>query len=100
MLRYLTAGESHGPVLTAILDGIPAGLALSEADIAADMARRQTGYGSGGRMSIEKDRARLTGGVMNGFTTGGPIGILIENRDWKNWREKDITPFTVPRPGH
>jgi chorismate synthase len=87
-------------VLTAILEGMPAGLALSEEDIALDMARRQQGYGSGGRMSIEKDRARITGGVMNGQTTGGPISILIENRDWKNWREKDIAPFTVPRPGH
>lgn len=87
-------------MLTAILEGMPAGLPLSENDIALDMARRQEGYGRGGRMSIEKDHARITGGLMAGLTTGGPLGLLIENRDWKNWREKDITPFTVPRPGH
>src|SRR5512143_3930788 len=100
MIRFLTSGESHGPLLTAIVDGVPAGLALSEDDLAIDMARRQTGYGRGGRMSIEKDRARITGGVMAGLTTGGPIGLVVENRDWKNWQEKDIPPFTVPRPGH
>jgi chorismate synthase len=100
MLRYLTAGESHGPELTAILEGMPAGLPLTEDDIALDLARRQVGYGRGGRMSIEQDRARITGGVMNGLTTGGPISMIVANRDWKNWREKDIDPFTVPRPGH
>ncbi len=100
MLRYLTAGESHGPELTAILEGMPAGLPLTEEDIALDLARRQTGYGRGGRMSIEQDRARITGGVMNGLTTGGPISMIVANRDWKNWAEKDIDPFTVPRPGH
>jgi len=100
MLRFLTSGESHGPLLTAIVDGIPAGLPLCEDDLNVDMARRQQGYGRGGRMSIEKDRARITGGVMAGLTTGGPVGLLVENRDWQNWREKDIPPFTVPRPGH
>lgn len=100
MLRFLTAGESHGPQLTAILEGMIAGLPLTEDDLAHDLARRQVGYGSGGRMSIEKDHARITGGVMNGLTTGGPIALVIENRDWKNWRDKDITPFTIPRPGH
>ncbi len=100
MLRFLTAGESHGPRLTAILDGMVAGLPLSEEDIAVDMARRQTGYGAGGRMAIEHDHARLSGGVMNGKTTGGPIALTIDNQDWKNWRDKDITPFTTPRPGH
>lgn len=100
MLRFLTAGESHGPVLTGILEGMPAGLLLSSEDIDRDMMRRQEGYGSGGRMQIEHDHARVTGGVMNGCTTGGPISLLIENRDWKNWAEKDIPPMTTPRPGH
>ncbi len=100
MLRFLTAGESHGPQLTAILEGMIAGLPLSEDDLLDDLARRQTGYGRGGRMQIEHDRARITAGVMNGHTTGGPIALVIENRDWRNWREKDIEPFTVPRPGH
>lgn len=100
MLRFLTAGESHGPLLTAILEGMPAGLPLAPDDLERDMARRQQGYGSGGRMQIERDRARVTGGVMNGLTTGGPISLLIENRDWKNWAERDITPMTTPRPGH
>ncbi len=100
MLRFLTAGESHGPGLTAIIEGMPAGLPLSEDDLALDMARRQQGYGKGGRMSIEKDHARITSGVMGGLTTGGPIALFIENRDWKNWREKDIAPYTAPRPGH
>jgi chorismate synthase len=100
MLRFLTAGESHGPVLTGILEGLPAGLPLSSDDIDHDLLRRQAGYGSGGRMQIERDHARITGGVMNGHTTGGPISFEIENRDWKNWAEKDITPMTTPRPGH
>ncbi len=100
MLRFLTAGESHGPLLTAILEGMPAGLPLAPDDLERDMARRQQGYGGGGRMQIERDRARVTGGVMNGLTTGGPISLLIENRDWKNWAERDITPMTTPRPGH
>jgi len=99
-LRYLTAGESHGPTLTAILEGIPAGLPLTSADLDGDLARRQTGYGSGGRMQIERDHARITSGVANGFTTGAPLALTVENRDYKNWREKDIEPITVPRPGH
>lgn len=100
MLRFLTAGESHGPQLTAILEGMVAGLPLSEHDLLDDLARRQTGYGRGARMAIERDRARITAGVMNGLTTGGPVALILENRDWRNWREKDIPPFTVPRPGH
>ncbi len=100
MLRFLTAGESHGPALTGILEGMPAGVPLTPADLNRDLARRQTGYGSGGRMQIERDRARITGGVMNGRTTGGPIALVIENRDWKNWAERDIPPMTTPRPGH
>ncbi len=77
-----------------------AGLLLSEDALLDDLARRQTGYGRGARMQIEHDRVRLTAGVMDGLTTGGPIALTIENRDWRNWREKDIAPFTVPRPGH
>lgn len=100
MLRFLTAGESHGPMLTAILEGLPAGLPLSQADIDTDLARRQKGYGSGGRMQIERDHVRITSGVMNGQTTGGPIALIVENRDFKNWKDRDITPITTPRPGH
>jgi chorismate synthase len=100
MLRFLTAGESHGPGLTAILEGMPAGLPLSAADMAADLARRQTSYGAGGRMKIEQDTARILGGVMAGQTTGAPIALLIENRDFAKWREREIPPMTTPRPGH
>ena len=99
-LRFLTAGESHGPELTAILEGMIAGLPLAPDDLAPDLARRQTGYGRGGRMQIEQARARITAGVMGGVTTGGPIALTVENRDWRNWRDKDVEPFTVPRPGH
>lgn len=100
MIRFLTAGESHGPMLTAILEGMPAGLPLSAEDINAQLRRRQQGYGSGGRMQIEKDGIRITSGVMNGYTTGGPIALMVENRDFKNWQERDIEPMTTPRPGH
>ncbi len=100
MLRFLTAGESHGPALTAILEGMPAGLPLSADDLAADLARRQTSYGAGGRMKIEQDTARILGGVMAGQTTGAPIALLIENRDFIKWRERAIEPMTTPRPGH
>ncbi|PJF44869.1 MAG: chorismate synthase [Phototrophicales bacterium] len=99
-LRFLSAGESHGPLLTAILEGMPAGLAITPEYIAHELARRQSGYGAGGRMNIERDTARITGGWMNGKTTGGPISLIVENRDWKNWAERDITPMTTPRPGH
>jgi chorismate synthase len=100
MIRFLTAGESHGPALTGILEGMPAGLPLTPDDINHELARRQSGYGSGGRMQIEHDQVWITGGVMAGHTTGGPISLLIANRDWKNWAEKDIPPMTTPRPGH
>lgn len=100
MIRYLTAGESHGPELTGILEGMPAGLALAPDDINPDLTRRQQGYGSGGRMQIEKDEVRFTGGIMAGMTTGAPISLTIANRDWKNWADKDIAPMTTPRPGH
>jgi len=100
MLRFLTAGESHGPGLTAIIEGIPAGLPLVKDEISLQLRRRQKGYGSGGRMQIERDSVNLTGGVLNGRTTGAPVAMQIENRDWANWRERDIPPMTVPRPGH
>jgi chorismate synthase len=100
MLRFLTAGESHGPSLTAILEGMPAGLPLSGEHIDRELARRQQGYGSGGRMKIERDHARITSGVMAGRTTGGPIAFTVENLDYAKWRDQDIEPMTIPRPGH
>ena len=100
MLRFLTAGESHGPALTAILEGIPAGLPLDGEEINVQLQRRQIGFGSGGRMRIEQDRVRLRGGVLNGQTTGAPIAMEIENRDFANWRDREIRPMTIPRPGH
>lgn len=100
MIRFLTAGESHGPMLTAILEGMPAGLPLTNEDIDVELERRQQGYGAGGRMHIERDTVKITSGVMNGITTGGPIALVVENRDFKNWKEKDIPPMTTPRPGH
>jgi len=101
MLRYLTAGESHGPALTGILEGMVAGLALDQVRIDRDLRRRQGGYGRSGRQVIEKDHAELLGGVTRELvTTGGPIAIQIENRDWKNWKEKTPARMTVPRPGH
>lgn len=100
MLRFLTAGESHGPELTAIIEGIPAGLPLTPADIDHDLARRQIGYGSGGRMTIESDVVRITSGVATGVTTGGPIALTVVNKDWANWDGKEVKPITRPRPGH
>ncbi len=100
MLRFLTAGESHGPSLTAILEGMPAGVPLTSAFIDRDLARRQHGYGSGGRMKIERDHAQLTGGVVAGKTTGGPISFIVENLDYAKWRDRDIEAMTIPRPGH
>jgi chorismate synthase len=99
-LRFLTAGESHGPALTAILDGIPAGLPLDASIIDPELARRQKGYGSGGRMKIEKDAIRILGGVMAGETTGAPIAMLVENADHIKWQGKAVDPMTAPRPGH
>jgi len=108
-LRYLTAGESHGPGLTAIVEGLPANLELSEADINRHLARRQEGYGRGGRMIIEKDQVSFLSGVRWGKTLGSPITLSIRNRDWENW-EKTMSPrledrqdglaVTHPRPGH
>ena len=100
MLRFLTAGESHGPELTAVLEGLPAGLTLDMDELNRQMARRQLGYGSGGRMKIEKDAVRISAGYMNHQTTGGPIALHLTNRDFAKWRDRDIAPITVPRPGH
>ena len=100
MLRFLTAGESHGPSLTAILDGIPAGLKLNASIIDLELARRQKGFGSGGRMKIEKDAVQILGGVMAGETTGAPIALLVQNADHAKWKGRAVEPMTAPRPGH
>jgi chorismate synthase len=99
-LRFLTAGESHGPSLTAILDGMPAGLPLTASIIDRELARRQKGYGSGARMKIEKDSVQMLGGVMVGKTTGAPIALLVQNVDHVKWKGKAVEPMTSPRPGH
>ena len=99
-LRYLTAGESHGPALMAILDGIPAGLQLDGAIIDLELARRQKGFGSGGRMKIEEDKVKILSGIMMGETIGAPIAMLVENADHFKWKGKPIDPMTTPRPGH
>lgn len=99
-LHFLTAGESHGPSLTAILDGMPAGLPVTPEVINKELARRQKGYGSGGRMKIEKDTVQILGGVMAGETTGAPIALLVQNDDHIKWKGKAIEPMTAPRPGH
>lgn len=114
MLRYLTAGESHGPALMGILEGMPAGVPVRIERVNAELARRQGGYGRGARMRIERDEAEILAGVRHGLTLGSPIGILIRNRDWENWRgvmgaepagapgEHGLPPraLTRPRPGH
>ena len=99
-LRFMTAGESHGPALVAILEGIPAGLNLPLEIIDRELRRRQRGFGAGPRMKIESDRVRILGGVMAGQTTGAPLAFLIENRDHGKWRGQAVAPFTIPRPGH
>ncbi len=109
MLRYLTAGESHGPQLTAIIEGFPAGLAIAEEMINHDLARRQGGYGRGGRMQIERDTVSILSGVRWGETLGSPVTLAIMNRDWENWRDKmsvleagkdEKIRVTRSRPGH
>ena len=110
MLRYLTAGESHGPAITAILEGLPAGLPVSAEEINIDLKRRQGGYGRGRRMQIETDTIEITGGVRHGKTMGGPLSLRVENQDWKNWADvMAVEPVdhpitrrrvTKPRPGH
>src|SRR3990167_3644379 len=116
MLRYLTAGESHGKCLTSIIEGLPANLHLSEKDVNKELSRRQIGYGRGGRMTIERDEVEITSGVRFGRTIGSPLAMIVRNRDWENWKEvmSSVNPpvpslskggkggFTVtrPRPGH
>jgi chorismate synthase len=100
MLRFLTAGESHGPGLTAIIEGLPAGLAVEAEEVNRELHRRQGGYGRGGRQQIEVDEVRFLGGLIQGATIGAPLAMLIVNRDWENWRERDVPPWTRPRPGH
>jgi chorismate synthase len=99
-LRFLTAGESHGPVITAILEGLPAGLSLTNEVIDHELVRRQKGYGAGPRMQIEKDAVTILGGVLEGATTGAPIALQIANKDHQKWRGREIDPFVTPRPGH
>jgi chorismate synthase len=96
----MTSGESHGPALLAILDGMPAGLPLDAQAINAELVRRQQGYGAGPRMKIEQDAVQILGGVMAGLTTGAPLAFHVENRDHAKWRGKPIQAFTTPRPGH
>jgi chorismate synthase len=107
-LRFTTAGESHGPGLTAVVEGLPAGLELAPEDIDRDLARRQLGHGRGGRMKIETDRAEVTSGIRHGRTLGSPIALRIQNRDYANWEERmnpwpvdaDVAEVHLPRPGH
>jgi chorismate synthase len=106
--RFTTAGESHGPGLTAVLEGLPAGLELSPEDIDRDLARRQLGHGRGGRMKIESDRAQVTAGLRHGRTLGSPVALWIQNRDYANWEERmnpwpvdaEVDEVHLPRPGH
>ena len=104
MLRFLTAGESHGQCLTAIVEGMPSNLTISEDEINKQLARRQIGYGRNKRMQIESDRASILSGVINGKSTGAPISMQINNKDWENWKDKwanrSLPILTVPRPGH
>jgi len=114
MLRFLTAGESHGQALVAILEGMPAGLSIDFDAITTELRRRQTGYGRGRRMAIESDRAQATSGIRHGVTTGAPIALVIPNKDWENWQRTmhveaempdgatgaDRPAVTRPRPGH
>lgn len=99
-LRFLTAGESHGPALVAILEGMPAGLPLAAPDINHDLARRQHGFGAGPRMKLEHDAAQILGGVMGGLTTGAPLALRIINQDHAKWRGRPVEALTIPRPGH
>ncbi|MBM3161979.1 MAG: chorismate synthase [Chlorobi bacterium] len=109
MIRYFTAGESHGPALTTIVEGMPAGVTVTQHDIDAQLARRQQGYGRGGRMKIETDRAEVLSGIRFGKTIGSPVSLIIRNRDWKNWTtamavmempSEEIQKISIPRPGH
>ncbi len=107
MLRFLTAGESHGPALTTIVEGLPAGLLVSMDDLAAELARRRLGFGRGPRMKLERDELEILGGVRFGKTLGSPVAILIRNTEWEKWQD-EMSPYpgtterpaTAPRPGH
>src|SRR5438552_3746242 len=107
-LRFLTAGESHGPALVAVVEGLPAGLPLGAELVDRQLARRQQGYGRGGRQRIERDRVRFLGGLRFGKTLGSPLSMLIENLDFANWQDEMAPdgpelrkrPVRVPRPGH
>ena len=109
MIRYFTAGESHGPALSAIVEGVPAGVSITLEEINHQLTRRQQGYGRGGRMKIETDQAEVLSGIRFGNTIGSPIALIIKNRDWANWitsmaqfenNDKSIAKITIPRPGH
>ena len=115
MLRWITAGESHGPALVAVVDGLPAGIEVTTAVVARDLARRRLGYGRGARMNFEQDEVELTGGVRHGLTMGGPVAVRIGNTEWPKWTtvmsadpvDADVlaeqarnAPLTRPRPGH
>jgi chorismate synthase len=108
-MQYITAGESHGPQLTAIVSGVPAGLSVSEKNINSDLARRQSGYGRGGRQKIETDTVRIASGIRFGRTLGTPITLIVKNNDWENWTDRmaimgtkpaDLVREVTPRPGH
>ncbi|WP_026584606.1 chorismate synthase [Bacillus sp. J33] len=112
-MRYLTSGESHGPQLTTIIEGLPAGMPLLDSDINEELARRQKGYGRGRRMQIEKDTVQITGGIRHGYTMGSPVALVVENNDWKHWTkimgQDPLSPedeaevkrkISRPRPGH
>jgi chorismate synthase len=107
-LRLITAGESHGPGLTCVVEGLPAGLRVTREELNRDMARRQLGHGRGGRMKIERDAAEVTGGIRHGRTLGGPVALQVANRDYANWQERmspwpideELAEVHLPRPGH
>ena len=107
-IRFTTAGESHGPGLTAVVEGLPAGVEVRPEDIDSDLARRQLGHGRGGRMKIEKDRAEVTSGIRHGRTLGSPVSLRVANRDYANWEERmnpwpvdaEVAEVHLPRPGH
>src|SRR5215813_9471542 len=107
MLRFLTAGESHGPALTVIVEGLPAGLCVTAEQIGEELARRRLGYGRGPRMRLERDDLELVGGIRHGVTLGGPVAIVIHNTEWPKWQEEmspapgfTAAPLHQPRPGH
>jgi len=100
VLRYLTAGESHGKALIVIVEGLPANLEVQEQFINKELFRRMQGYGRGERMKIESDQVEIISGVRNGKTIGSPVSMMIKNRDYENWKDKIVPEVTRPRPGH